>query len=112
MEYDEANVVAEKEVIQLMINEKRNEIKKDIEKAKVELELALDRKVSNDHNVRKNHDVASAAWKILSAVRLYRARKELKRRCLEAYEKKYSDRYHAYYYRNTKTVSSKMYHHL
>lgn len=105
MEYDEARVIAEKEVVKMIVDERRKKFKKDIEQAKLELERNLDKKMNEANNLKETQDFASAAWTILSVVRLWLARKELKRRCFETYEKTFSETYHAYYYRNKKTVS-------
>lgn len=105
MEFDEARKIAEKEVVKMVVDERRRKFKQDIEEAKLELERNLDKKMNETNNLRETQDFASAAWTLLSVVRLWLARKELKRRCFETYEKRFSVTYHAFYYRNKKTVS-------
>ena len=105
METDEAKMIAEQEVITILVHEQRRNIKKEMEQACIDLEEKLRQDFIKQRKRREKQLLHSATWTLVSAVRRWQARKKLRLRCLETYEKVFDEGYQAFYYRNSKTVS-------
>ena len=105
IEIDEAKVIAEKEVILILVEGERARIYDQMEQACTNLEIKLEKDFIEKENLKKKQQASSATWTLVSAVRRWLARKELRLRCLETFEKEFDERYQAFYYRNMKTVS-------
>jgi hypothetical protein len=106
METDEAREIAEQEVIHILVEEERTIFREEMEKACVDLESRLKEDFAQKENIRKKQQVARAAWSLVSSVRRWQAKKALRLRCIQTFEKVFDDRYQAFYYRNIKTVST------
>jgi len=103
MELDEANVVAEKEVIEILVRTEkkriRNESKQDLQRLDQELDQEAKRvEVEYEENQRTR-----ANWIICAAARRWLARKELRKAGIDTFEKLFDDTYKAFFYRNKRT---------
>lgn len=105
METDEATKIAEQEIICILVQDKARSMRIDMNNACDEMEMKLNQQFLNAEAQRNTQEIATARRILVHAVRRWLARKELKRRCSETFEKHFDARYKAFYYRNSKTVS-------
>ena len=106
METKEAKVIAREEILHIIGEEERARLLDQMSKAlaKREYDKAIMR-VKSETAKKEAHARATvyAVSVIKSACRRWLARKEMRRLCLERYEKKYDGDYHMFYYSNKHT---------
>ena len=106
LETKEGKKIATEEMIHIIGEEERTKLQSDMNAAFVEREQEKEearwraKMKKKDEKARATIHAASIVTK---ACRIWRARKELRRLCLETYEKEYDEINHMFYYRNKKT---------
>jgi len=105
METNEARLIAEKEFISILVQDKRAQIHREMEIECINLETKLMDEFKEHEKNRNKQAIVYAKNVLVGAVRKWLAKKELRRRCMETYEKAFDTTYKAFYYKNVKTVS-------
>mmetsp|Transcript_11934 Transcript_11934/g.22103 ORF Transcript_11934/g.22103 Transcript_11934/m.22103 type:complete len:851 (-) Transcript_11934:47-2599(-) len=103
METKEAKHIAREEIIHIIGEEERARLRSEMDKAFLERErLKGDARLQSEAKEKDAHSRATiyAVSLVAMACRKWRARKELRRLCLETYEKKFDEWNHAFFYRN------------
>ncbi|KAL7553296.1 hypothetical protein ACHAWF_016563 [Thalassiosira exigua] len=103
METKEAKAVAREEILHIIGEEERTRLSSAMEKAFMEREkLKEEARLRAEAKAKDAHARATvyAVSLVSNACRRWLARKELRRRCLETYEKKFDEWNHAFFYRN------------
>ncbi|KAL7531216.1 hypothetical protein ACHAXR_003907 [Thalassiosira sp. AJA248-18] len=106
METKEAKAVAREELIHILGEEERARLRNEMDKAFLKRErLKEEARLRAEANQKDAHARATiyAVSLVATACRKWRARKELRRLCLETYEKKFDEWNHAFFYRNKVT---------
>jgi len=108
MEIKEARILAESEVIEHLVSARKAELESEMrtDLHDFEQQLQTGREKSDAANFEMR--LQQANWIICSAVRRWKARKVLRDLAFLAFEKLFDERYKAFYYRNVKTVSTKI----
>jgi len=103
METKEAKHIAREEIIHIMGEEERTRLRSEMDKASVERER-LKEEARLEAEAKRKEECNRATIYALSVVKTAfqksLARKELRRLCLETYEKKFDEWNHAFFYRN------------
>jgi hypothetical protein len=106
METKEATQIATDEIIYIIGEEERDRLNAEMNKAfdqrekeKAEARIQAEIKRSEE----RTRASVFAASLVARACRMWLARKQLRLKCLEVYEKDYDERSHAFYYRNKET---------
>jgi hypothetical protein len=106
IETKEASKIATDEIIHIIGEEERVRLRAEMEKAFVQREKDKEEARLQAEAKRNDDKVRATAYAVLvvaRACRVWLSRKELRRRCLEAYEKDYDEYSHRFYYRNKET---------
>eukprot|EP00956_Cyclotella_meneghiniana_P032202 scaffold87397_cov70-Cyclotella_meneghiniana.AAC.13 len=106
METKDATQIATQEILYIIGEEERERLQK-------QMDIAFDRREKDKEEARlraeakrveeKARATAFSVSVVARACRVWLAKKELRRRCLELYEKDYDEVSHAFYYRNKAT---------
>ena len=104
IEIDEAKNVAEQEIIHIIVEEERTRIRNNMEQACSDLEIKLQREFIESEEQRKN--LRTKQQILVSAVKRWLAKRELRGRCMESFVKEFDEKSGAYYYKNIKSVSA------
>eukprot|EP00578_Thalassiosira_sp_NH16_P011315 CAMPEP_0181111412 /NCGR_PEP_ID=MMETSP1071-20121207/19258_1 /TAXON_ID=35127 /ORGANISM="Thalassiosira sp., Strain NH16" /LENGTH=394 /DNA_ID=CAMNT_0023195297 /DNA_START=786 /DNA_END=1970 /DNA_ORIENTATION=- len=110
METKEAKEVATKEIIHIIGEEERASLRKQMDDAFLERERCKEEarlKAAAEERDANSRATLHAVSVVATACRKWLARKELRRFCLETYEKEFDERNHAFFYMNkiTREVS-------
>jgi hypothetical protein len=105
METQDAKAVAEKEVIHILLEGKKEANRRETVRACFYLEKKLNEEFNAERHRQKIQDIFNAKHILIKAIRRWLAKQVVKAVCLETFEKIFDMRYNAYYYRNIKTVS-------
>lgn len=106
METKEAKVIAREEVLYIVGEEERERLIRQMNKAFTKREQDKEAmRIKVETATREAHARATvyAVSVVAAACRRWRARKEIRRLCLERYEKKYDAEHHTFYYKNLQT---------
>eukprot|EP00957_Ditylum_brightwellii_P068711 5216252-Ditylum_brightwellii.AAC.2 len=106
MEHPEAFEVAKREIIHIMGQEEEERAQRDMKEdfanklAKKTQEVI---ELQNRQETQKSLDQKHAALVLSLACRRWQARKAVRIKCMEMFEKRFHEDYHAFYYRNRTT---------
>ncbi|KAL7447250.1 hypothetical protein ACHAXM_011034 [Skeletonema potamos] len=106
METKEAKVIAREEVLYMIGEEERERLLRQMNNAFTKREQDKEAmRIQTETAAREAHARATvyAVSVVAAACRRWRARKEIRRLCLERYEKKYDGDHHTFYYKNKQT---------
>ncbi|KAL7459784.1 hypothetical protein ACHAWC_011521 [Mediolabrus comicus] len=106
MEIKEAKVIAREEVVYMVGEEERNRLLEQMDKAFIKRENDKEKtRIQVETAKRDAHARATvyAVSVVASACRRWLARREMRRLCLERYEKRYDENHHTFYYLNKVT---------
>lgn len=106
METKEATQIAMQEILYIIGEEERERLQREMDKAFDQREKDKEEARLRAEARRKEEKVRATIISVsvvTRACRIWLAKKELRRRCLELYEKDYHEVSHAFYYRNKKT---------
>lgn len=106
METKEAKDIARKEIIHIIGEEERALLQSEMDKALIDREQQKeDTRLQKEAYQRDAHARASvhAASLVATICRKWLARRELRRLCLEMFEKRFDEKNHTFFYRNTVT---------
>lgn len=107
MEAKEAKVIAREEVLYMIGEEEKERLLGRMNKAFTKREHNKEMmRIKDDNHEREANARATvyAVSVVAAACRKWLARKEIRRLCLERYEKKYDSEHHTFYYRNKHTA--------
>ena len=105
MELQEARIVAESEVVEMLAAARRVELEANMRKDLLELEQQIQIQSRQVDAINLERIKEQANWILCSAVRRYIARKKLQALASQAFEKLFDEHYKTFYYRNARTVS-------
>ena len=106
METKEARVIAREEVLHMIGEEERARLHDQMNKEFTKREQNKEMMRINIETAKREAQARASVYAVSivsAACRRWLARKEMRRLCLERYEKKYDGEYHTFYYKNKRT---------